>query len=63
MISSIARFDARYTVQCQVEYLNDIHWVIDSFWNDAADARQYINMRQTFSDPKDRHLGWRITAN
>ena len=63
MISSIARFDARYVVQTEVEFLGDKHWTNDSFWNDAADAKQYISMRQTFSDPKDRHLQWRISTN
>ena len=62
-ISSIARFDARYVVQTEVELLGDKHWANDSFWNDAADAKVYISMRQTFSDPKGRHLQWRISAN
>ena len=63
MLSSTARFTARYVVQTQTEFLGDIEWINDSFWNDAEDAKQYIQMRQTFSDPKDRHLGWRISAN
>ena len=62
-LSSIARFDARYVVQTEVEFLGDRHWVNDSWWNDAADAAQYISMRRTFSDPKDRSYGWRIAAN
>lgn len=55
-ISSIARFDARFVVQTEVEFLGDKHWTNDSFWNDAADAKQYISIRQIFSDPKGRHL-------
>ena len=63
MISSIARFDARYVVQIEVESLGDRHWVNDSFWNDVADAKQYITMRRAFSDPIDRAFGWRIAPN
>ena len=55
-ISSIARLNARFVVQTEVEFLGDKHWTNDSFWNDAADAKQYISMRQIFSDPKGRHL-------
>lgn len=63
MISSTARFDARYVVQTEVDYLGDKHWVNDSWWNDALDAAQYIAMRRTFSEPRDRHLGWRVAPN
>ena len=63
MLSSTARFTARYVVQTQTEFLGETSWVNDSWWNDAEDAAQYVSMRRTFSDPKDRHLGWRIAAN
>ena len=63
IISGTARFTARYVVQTQTDYLGDITWINDSWWNDAQDAAQYITMRQTFSDPKERHFGWRVVAN